>query len=135
MYEIELRLDDHGFPSLTIPRPLRLISGAPVTLDILVRQLIISSLPPGYLSVDIDGWTARLIGKASVNDDDTAALFTVAGAIEGDSADGRLRFLIDAADLSQTVDAAYGELDVVMSDTQTYRIPFAFTLTKPGLSA
>lgn len=134
-YRIHLRLDADGIPSLSMPRPLRLVGKQEILLDVLVEQLVVSSLPPAYTPVNISGYAGTLIGKDHVNDDDVAALWNVTGAFVTDGTDGLMRFTIPASSDDIEVDLGYGEVILSVAGAPRYRMPVPFTLTRAGLGA
>jgi hypothetical protein len=132
---IHLRLDTDGNPSILQPRPLRRVGNQDLTIDVLVEQLIVSSLPPAYAPVDIALWTGAFVGKRCSEDANTAALWNVAGTLVTDGTDGLMRFTVARTDDDVRVDYGYGELAFTLSGQVIYRMAVPFTLTRPAIGA
>jgi hypothetical protein len=132
--EYRVRLDLQGFPSLSGPRPLRLVSNQKVTLNLVVEQLTANTVPPGYTPINVTSWVSRWIAKLDVDDADASVKWNVAGSVV-DGPNGKLQVVIPKTSVNFTIDHGYSEI-VLYPDASNpqMRLILPYVLTPQGLS-
>jgi hypothetical protein len=137
-YEVVVNLDERGVLERTAPIRLNLIAGQPITLVASFWKLDPLAVPPAFISISLGNPLAlRWIAKRNVDDDDSAALWNVAGTfqtIAPYAVDQVGRVDVPASMTQEAVDQAYSEIVVYHGTTlePRLRIPLGLTLTKRG---
>ena len=132
--DVLLRLDEKGFPSLVLPKPLKFIQETVVKIRLLVSQLQANVLPPAYSAVNITGWALRWVGKADIDDLDADKKWDVTGAISS-GVGGIFTAALTKTQTSFLANHGYSEILIATNGTAyDMRLPLIYTLAKMGIT-
>lgn len=135
---LKVRFDEDGFLSVVSrQRHLALVSNQDINLELNFEILDVTAVPPGFIAVDVTGWTVRWISKLDIDDLDAPASnikWDVTGVIVGAPANGKIAFTVPKASVNFEVERGYSEFVIIIGGDTDSRIPLIFTLTKQVLT-